>query len=252
MKDVVRGSSSRPRQGSGPRGIAGASTSRTRDTIGSGSRDQAGEAVDSGEVRGRTKVRGRDVTISPLGDAEEGAERVRSKSKAAVIDFSAGGVKEGWREFRKGVSHERTYSLRLVDHQRSGTYTYPISFAIPSDSPPSLSCDFGSISYRLKATVHRAGTFASKLTATSPVTLVSCLGPDAMDEGETIGVERQWDDQLRYLVNVEGKAFPIGGILPISLTMMPMSKVAIYKIVMMLDGELLFFIFLYSGSLMSL
>lgn len=107
---------------------------------------------------------------------------------------------------------------------------------IPGNSPPSLSCDFGSVSYRLKATVHRAGAFTQKLNATVPVTVVSALGPDATDESENILVERQWDDQLRYLINVEGKAFPVGGLLPLSITLMPLDKIRLWRVGAILEG----------------
>jgi hypothetical protein len=122
----------------------------------------------------------------------------------------------------------------------SGTYTYPISFAIPHDLPPSLSCDYGSVSYRLMATVHRAGTFAPKVTATQPLTLVSCLGPEATDDLDNIMVQRQWDDQLEYNLHVEGTAFPIGGTIPINITLLPLDKVSIYRITIGLDGECVF------------
>lgn len=120
----------------------------------------------------------------------------------------------------------------------SGTYTYPISFAIPPDLPPSLVCDFGSVSYRLKSTVHRAGTFAPKLTASAPVQLVSCLPPDSTDDLDNIIVERQWEDQLRYVVHVEGTAFPIGGVIPVNLTLMPLDKISIYRVSIDIDGKL--------------
>lgn len=41
--------------------------------------------------------------------------------------------------------------------------------------------------------------------------MVACPGVDDMDETENIIVERQWEEQLRYLVALSGKSFPIGG-----------------------------------------
>lgn len=119
----------------------------------------------------------------------------------------------------------------------TGTYTYPISFAIPHDLPPSLSCDFGNVSYKLKATVHRAGTFAPKITASTPVHLISCLPPEATDDLDNLVVERQWEDQLGYVVHIEGTAFPVGGVIPVNLTLAPLDKISIHRVTIELDGE---------------
>ncbi|KAF8323995.1 hypothetical protein DL93DRAFT_2032876, partial [Clavulina sp. PMI_390] len=118
-----------------------------------------------------------------------------------------------------------------------GTYTYPISFAIPPHLPPSIHCDFGSVSYRLKATVHRAGTFAPKITASTDVNLVSCLAPDATDDMDNIIVQKAWEDKLSYVVHVEGSAFPIGGTVPVNVTIMPLEKVSLYRLNVGLDVD---------------
>ena len=91
-----------------------------------------------------------------------------------------------------------------------GTYTYPISFSIPGDSPPSLQCEFGCVSYQLKATVHRPGTFTHKLTASHEVTLIASPGEDDLDESDNILVQREWDSQMHYMITISGRAFPIG------------------------------------------
>ena len=56
---------------------------------------------------------------------------------------------------------------------RIGVYTYPISFAIPANAPPTLSVDYGSVTWKLKAVVHRPGAFKTKLTASQDITVVA-------------------------------------------------------------------------------
>ena len=109
---------------------------------------------------------------------------------------------------------------------------------IPSDSPPSLSCDFGHVSYVLKATVHRAGTFATKLVASAPVTVVSCASPEDDFEAD-LHLQRQWEENLRYVMSLNGAAFPIGGKIPLNLTLMPLDKVSVYRIIVHLEGAML-------------
>lgn len=118
----------------------------------------------------------------------------------------------------------------------AGTYTYPISFVIPPTAPPTLHCDGGSVTYRLKATVHRPGPFTAKLTSSREVLLVACPGEDDTEESENIIVQRQWESQLHYLLVISGKAFPIGSTIPVHFTFVPMAKVKIYRISVLLEG----------------
>ncbi|KAH7910031.1 hypothetical protein BJ138DRAFT_1065976 [Hygrophoropsis aurantiaca] len=124
---------------------------------------------------------------------------------------------EGWKEFKKG------------------TYTYPISFTIPNNSPPTIEADHGSMTWRLKAEVHRPGAFTSKLTATREVLVVASPGEEDTEDTDNIIVERQWDSQLQYLISVSGRSFPIGGVMPITLTIMPLAKAKVHRISVFLD-----------------
>lgn len=118
----------------------------------------------------------------------------------------------------------------------SGTYTYPISFAIPVTSSPTMICEYGSVVWRLKAVVHRPGAFTSKLSASQEVTVVSCPGEDDTEDTEAIIVERQWDDQMQYLISISGRSFHIGGTIPINLTFAPWTKMKIYKLSLVIEG----------------
>ncbi|KAI0368997.1 hypothetical protein BV20DRAFT_1044663 [Pilatotrama ljubarskyi] len=124
---------------------------------------------------------------------------------------------DGWKEFRKGV------------------YTYPISFAIPANSPPTLHVDYGHVSWKLKAVVHRPGAFKAKLQTSQEVTVVATPCEDDTEESESIIVERQWDTQMQYLIVISGRSFPLGGVMPISMTFMPWTKMKIHRISVLIE-----------------
>lgn len=123
----------------------------------------------------------------------------------------------------------------MVYLPKPGTYTFPIGFAIPGNSPPSLSCAFGSVSWYLKAEAHRPGTFTTKLQSRRDVILIAC--PEDIDDAESIIVERIWDTQLQYMISVSGKSFYIGGTIPIQFKLMPLTKMKIYQIAVWLEGK---------------
>ncbi|KAJ3565551.1 hypothetical protein NP233_g7559 [Leucocoprinus birnbaumii] len=122
-----------------------------------------------------------------------------------------------WKEFKKGV------------------YTYPIYFQIPADSPPSMVCNYGAVMWRLRAHVHRPGAFRQKYTAERPVVVVSCPTEDDTEETENIIIERHWDHQLQYLIAVSGRSFHIGGRLPVTFTMLPLTKAKVYRVAVFLE-----------------
>jgi arrestin-related trafficking adapter 3/6 len=118
----------------------------------------------------------------------------------------------------------------------AGVYTYPISFIVPGNAPPTIDCAYGNVSWRLKAQVHRPGTFSQKLTASREVILIASPGEDDTEETENIIVERQWDSQLQYLISISGRCFYIGGTLPIQINMLPMTKMRVHRISVILEG----------------
>ncbi|KAJ6631582.1 hypothetical protein B0H10DRAFT_1772333 [Mycena sp. CBHHK59/15] len=126
---------------------------------------------------------------------------------------------EGWKEFKKG------------------TYTFPISFAIPANAPPTMECPFGTVVWRLKAHVHRPGAFALRMTAVREVIVIAAPTEDDTEDTENIVVERHWEQQLQYLISIAGRSFPIGGIVPVTFTMMPMTKVKIHRLSIYLEEK---------------
>lgn len=122
-----------------------------------------------------------------------------------------------------------------------GIYTYPISIVIPGDAPPSLQCDFGSVTYTLKATVHRPGAFTHRISASREVTLIASPGEDDVEESDNIVVQREWDSQMHYIIIISGRTFPIGSAIPVHITFMPIAKIKIYRISAIIEGTIAFF-----------
>ncbi|KAJ7772092.1 hypothetical protein DFH07DRAFT_953375 [Mycena maculata] len=126
---------------------------------------------------------------------------------------------DSWKEFKKG------------------TYTFPISFAVPQDSPPSMECPWGRLVWRLKANVHRPGAFAPRMTAVREVVVVAGPMEDDTEDTENIVVERHWEQQLQYLISISGRSFAIGGVVPVTFTMMPIAKVRIHRLSIYLEEK---------------
>lgn len=98
------------------------------------------------------------------------------------------------------------------------------------------------MTWKLKACAHRPGTFTSKLTAAHEITLVACPSEDDTEESESIIVERQWDTQMQYLITISGRSFAIGGVMPVSITFMPWTKMKIHRISVMLEGRSIYLV----------
>ena len=144
---------------------------------------------------------------------------------------------EGWKEFKKGSSLLDVYlSVNVHSFLFLGTYTYPISFTIPSNAPPSMQCDFGSVVWRLKASVHRPGAFKAKMTSTREVITIACPTEEDTEDTENIIVERHWEQQLQYLISISGRSFYIGGTVPVTFVLMPLTKVKIHRLSVVVEG----------------
>lgn len=118
---------------------------------------------------------------------------------------------------------------------KKGSYTYPISISLPSNLPPTLHADFGFNRYVLKANVVRAGPLTPNLVAEREVTLIHAPDEDALEETDSIVVERCWEDLLSYMVVFSGKSFPVGQKIPLWLKFVPLGKVKIYRILATLE-----------------
>ena len=101
--------------------------------------------------------------------------------------------------------------------------------------------EYGSVSWKLKAFAHRPGTFHSKLSAEREVIVVACPTEEDTEDTESIIVERTWDSQMQYLISVSGRAFFIGGTIPINIVLMPMDKAKVHRIAVFIEGMLFYF-----------
>ncbi|KAG1746469.1 hypothetical protein EDB19DRAFT_1689776 [Suillus lakei] len=164
--------------------------------------------------RGRTLDRGKGK-LPELASHE--IERTQASFRSGKKHKEIG---EGWKEFKKG------------------TYTYPISFTIPNNSPPTIECDHGSMIWRLKAEVHRPGAFTPKLTAQREVLVVAAPCEEDTEDSENTIIERQWESQLQYLIAISGRRFPTGGTIPIDLTIMPFTKAKVHRISVYIDERI--------------
>ncbi|KAI6117983.1 hypothetical protein F5141DRAFT_1095198 [Pisolithus sp. B1] len=100
---------------------------------------------------------------------------------------------EGWKEFREG------------------TYTYPIVFPLPPHLPPTYRLPWASLSYTLRAVVHRPGAFTSKMTCTKSFIVISAPAVSTSEGGGSSGdpgpvsVERLWEGKLGYAIELSGR-----------------------------------------------
>lgn len=97
----------------------------------------------------------------------------------------------------------------------AGTYSYPISFLLPPDLPPTFSVPNGSLGYVIKGVAHRPGTFTSKLSCHVPLLIVAAPAIGA-EEGNATGdpgplfVEKQWQGKLAYSFGLSSRLFVLG------------------------------------------
>jgi hypothetical protein len=166
----------------------------------------------------RSGARSRNPSPTGRGDRAESRGRTRHRLFGKEEPEEENAV-HNWKEFRKGV------------------YNYPISFTIPPNAPPTVHAEFGSVTYRLKATVVRVGALTPNLVEEKEVMMIAGPQEDDMEETENVIVERQWEDQMRYQIALSGKAFPIGGTIPISIRLMPLSKCKIFRITIALEEK---------------
>ncbi|KAI0036132.1 hypothetical protein K488DRAFT_82398 [Vararia minispora EC-137] len=175
-------------------------------------------------------------------------ERGRAKEKSPIHTRENGGTEEwGARPRRQGEEeaeeggHHKEFGNGWKEFKK-GTYTFPISFSIPSHLPPTFSCTYGTVSWRLKAHVHRPGVLTVKMSATTDVTVVATPADDDTEDSENIVVERLWDNQLQYLFTVAGRMFSIGGVVPIDMTFLPMAKMKVIRLSAHVEERVEYFI----------
>ncbi|KAF7362264.1 Arrestin-C domain-containing protein [Mycena venus] len=204
--------------------------------------DEAHREAVPGSSSPSRDIRGRRARFSLSSVSNALKEAVRSGSPEGAFLNRADGaaskerpplsIMAGLKSSDDGKDKDKSHSWKEF---KKGTYTFPISFAIPPNSPPTMECPYGTVTWRLKANVHRPGTFASRLHAVRQVILIAAPMEDDTEETESIVVERHWEQQLQYLISISGRSFPIGGVVPVSFTMMPMAKIKIHRVSILLE-----------------
>ncbi|KAJ7782650.1 hypothetical protein B0H16DRAFT_1670974 [Mycena metata] len=183
----------------------------------------------------------RDVVHSPRVSKErsDSTARGRTREKAAVREAECTSKERTVLEKLTAMKEDAKNKEKSDSWKefKKGTYTFPISFAIPPHSPPSMECNYGTVVWRLKANAHRPGAFASRLHAAREVIVIAAPMEDDGEENENIVVERHWEQQLQYLISISGRSFPVGGVVPVSFTFMPMAKVKIHRVAIHLEEK---------------
>ncbi|KAH9062207.1 hypothetical protein EDB87DRAFT_1559472 [Lactarius vividus] len=218
------------------------SSRRSRNTptgteIPNGKSHRSHGSLSLGSIFGRSSqpdspVESRSESPQPIG-RERGREKNNSKrhsffshhalnrvGEAFGLEEEHKEVGDGWQEFRKG------------------TYTFPISFEIPSHMPTSLDCDGGSIKWKLVAKARRPGVFTSKLSATREVQVVSIPAESDVETTGDVLIERPWDDQLQYFFHISGKVFNVGSSFNVKMSLMPLAKIQMYKLAVDLEERI--------------
>ncbi|CAA21162.1 putative arrestin-related trafficking adapter C2D10.04 [Schizosaccharomyces pombe] len=121
-------------------------------------------------------------------------------------------------------------SLRGYSVFAPGEYTYNFDLAIPNCFPESVEAKMGWVRYFLEATVERFGTFKSNLNGRTPVQLVRTPSPASLSSSELINISRDWDERLHYELQVSGKSFRLGEVVPITFRFLLLDKVRLYKL----------------------
>ncbi|KAL4071279.1 hypothetical protein V8B97DRAFT_442475 [Scleroderma yunnanense] len=131
---------------------------------------------------------------------------------------------------------------------QKGTYNYPILFTLPPDSPPTIRAEYGSFTWCINAKVKRPGT-ASQITRTmvahKDVEVVCMPTDDPLEEpsenATTIQLQRAWDTQLEYRLDVFHRNNPLDGILPFQLTIIPLRKIKVHQVAVYLEERAEYF-----------
>ena len=160
-----------------------------------------------------------------------------------------------------------------------GTYSYPISFLLPSNLPPTFSAPRGSLDYTIKAATHRPGTFTYKLSCQVPLLVVAAPAAWSGEGGVPgdpgpLNIERQWEGKLAYSLDLSSRLFLLGsqrhlgaaasdaicantessveataearaeaayGTAVLNLTLLPLEKVKIWRLSVVVDQHISYF-----------
>ena len=186
---------------------------------------ERGRSLTKGKGKAQVSTHGMRHALPQIGVAEP-----------SVADGANGQSGDGWVVFPEGALSIYLLAYHGVT-RRAGTYTYPVFFTIPNNSPPTMKAGHGSLVWKVKAEVKRPSAFKSKMTAQKEVAVVCAPKDDDSEEVGGIDLQRQWDGQLQYRIQLAGRDVPVGGELPFQVTLVPLARVKVHSISVYLDGE---------------
>ena len=151
---------------------------------------------------------------------------------------------EAWMAFQKGMSPTHPYVCQSVNLSCAGTYNYPIFFTLPPDAPSTTKAEYGSFTWHLNAKVKRPGCALRStrmMVAHKDVEVVFMPADDPLDEPSEsatgIHLQRVWDAQFQYRLDVFQRNSPLGGILPLRLAITPLKKIKVHQVAVYLEGK---------------
>lgn len=149
---------------------------------------------------------GKNTSIASKSSSNLAAMRNRGRSSSLVSTASSS----------SGISNYHT----LV----KGNYEFPFSAVLPGSLNESVEgLPYGSHSYTIEAVIER-DKYSTDLSCKKNIRLVRTLRPDALELHESVVVENTWPAKVDYSISVPSKAVPIGSIVPINISIIPLTK----------------------------
>ncbi|KAI5788573.1 hypothetical protein FPQ18DRAFT_307271 [Pyronema domesticum] len=113
-----------------------------------------------------------------------------------------------------------------------GDYIYGFELPIDSSKPETINTEYGTVRYHLEGSVERVNSFGIKSTlyGKREVQVVRVPSDSNMEQSEPIAINRTWEDQLHYDIVISGKAFPLGGTMPMAMKLTPLQKCRIHRV----------------------
>jgi len=109
---------------------------------------------------------------------------------------------------------------------KAGHHTFPFQLHVGGHLPCSISTQTlggASISYKLRAAVHRPGLIHN-LHALLPITIVRCFASDSLEYQQSSEIENTWPGKLMYSILLPHKAWAAGDTLTALAKFVPVSK----------------------------
>ena len=147
-------------------------------------------------------------------------------------------------DFSKGYVCLTCTCANLSTSLGAGTYNYPIMFTILPDSPPTTKAEYGSFIWRLSAKVTRPSSTSRSIrmmVAHKDIEVVYMPTDDPLEEppgsANSIHLQRVWDAQLEYRLDILRRNIPLNGTLPLRLAITPLKKIKVHQIAVYLEGK---------------